>query len=88
MKISIETKFNIADIVYIAQCYADWFAYEKPCVITDIFISANSRTTHILYEIQQDDFVDRLSESWVFGTYEECAHWCDEHNKNDSRIGV
>ena len=80
MKLSIETKFNIGDTVYIAECYEDWFAYKKPCVISDISISANSKTTHILYEVQQDGLTDRVPEDWVFGTYEECIKWCDEHN--------
>ena len=72
MKLSIETKFNIWDTVYIAECYEDWFAYKKPCIISDILISANSQTTHVLYEVQQDEFKSRVPEDWVFSTYEEC----------------
>ena len=80
MKLSIATKFNIGDTIYIAECDEDWFAYKKPCVISDISISANSKTTHILYEVQQDGLTNRVPEDWVFGTYEECIKWCDEHN--------
>lgn len=80
MKLSIETKFNIGDTVYLAECFEDWFAYEKPYIISDISISANRQTTHILYKVQQDGFTDRVPEDWVFGTYEECKKWCDEHN--------
>lgn len=80
MKLSVETKFNIGDAIYIAECYEDWFAYKKPCVISDISISANSQTTHILYEVQQDNFAHRVPESLAFSTYEECAKWCDENN--------
>lgn len=80
MKLSIETKFNIGDTVYIAECYEDWFACKKPFIISDILISANSQTTHVLYEGQQDGLKSRVPEDWVFGTYEECIKWCDEHN--------
>ena len=80
MKLSIETKFNIGDTVYIAECYEDWFAYKESCIISDISISANSQTTHVLYEVQQDGFTDRVPADWIFSTYDECKKWCDEHN--------
>ena len=80
MKLSIETKFNIGDTVYIAECYEDWFAYKESCIISDISISANSQTTHVLYEVQQDGFTDLVPEDWIFSTYDECKKWCDEHN--------
>lgn len=80
MKLSIETKFNIGDTVYIAECYEDWFAYKESCIISDISISANSQTTHVLYEVKQDGFTDRVPEDWIFSTYDECKKWCDEHN--------
>lgn len=80
MKLSMETQFNIGDTVYIAEFYEDWFAYAKPCIITDISISANTQTAHVLYEVRQDGFKSRVPEDWVFGTYEECKKWCDEHN--------
>ena len=80
MKLSIETKFNIGDTVYIAECYEDWKKKKKPFIISDILISANSQTTHVLYEVQQDELKSRVPEDWVFGTYEECIKWCDEHN--------
>ena len=81
MKLSIETKFNIGDTIYIAECYEDWCTYKKPFIISDISIYANSHTTHILYEVQQDGLTDRVPEDWVFGTYEECTKWCEKHNK-------
>ena len=80
MKLSIETKFNIGDTVYSAECFEDRFAYKKPHIISDISISANSRAVHILYEVQQDGFTDSVPEDWVFSTYEECEKWCDERN--------
>lgn len=80
MKISIETKFNIGDTVYIAECFEDWFAYEKPYIVSDISISANSQTTHVLYKVQQDRITECVPEDWVFSTYDECTKWCDEHN--------
>ena len=80
MKLSIETKFNIGDTVYIAECFEDWFAYKTPHIISDISISASSKAVHILYEVQQDGFTDRVPEDWLFSTNEECAKWCDERN--------
>lgn len=78
MKLSIETKFNIGDTVYIAERFEDWFAYKKPYIIFDISISANSQIVRILYEVQQDRFTDSVPEDLVFSTYEECVKWCDE----------
>ena len=80
MKLSIETKFNIGDTVYIAECFEDWFTYKKPHIISDISISASSKAVHILYEVQQDGFTDSVPEDFVFSTYEECAKWCNERN--------
>lgn len=80
MKLSIETKFNIGDTVYIAERFEDWFAYKKPHIISDISISVNSRAVHVLYEVQQDGFTDSVPEDFVFSTYEECAKWCNERN--------
>lgn len=80
MKLSIETKFNIGDTVYIAERFEDWFAYKKPHIISDISISASSKAVHILYEVQQDGFTDSVPEDLVFSTYEECAKWCNERN--------
>lgn len=80
MKFNIETKFNIGDIVYIADHYYDFYANKKPYIVKDVLIDINKRRTHIKYEVEQDDITYRVPEKWTFNTYEECAKWCDEHN--------
>lgn len=80
MQITIATKFNVGDVVYIVDHYYDFYANHKPYVVQDVLIDINSRRTHIQYEVEQDDMMYRVPEDWIFATYEECAKWCEEHN--------
>lgn len=79
MKISVETKFNIGDMVYIANCYYDFYANSVPCRIKDVLVDINRRRTRIAYEVEQEDFTYRIPEEWAFASYEECEKWCAEH---------
>lgn len=81
MNISINTKFNIGDKVYIADLYYDFYACRKPHTIIDILIDINRHRTHIMYEVKQDNVTYRVPERLTFDTYEECAKWCEEHNR-------
>jgi hypothetical protein len=80
MEITIKTKYNVGDVVYIADHYYDFYAYRKPYIIKDVLIDVNSRRTYIQYEVEQDGTTYRSPEHWTFTTYEECAKWCEEHN--------
>lgn len=80
MKATVETKFNVGDIVYIADAYYDLYACRKPYVIKDVLININSLRTHISYEIEQSGSRYHIPEEWAFATYEECVKWCEENN--------
>lgn len=80
MDLTIETQFNIGDVVYVADHYYDFYANHKPYIIKDVLIDINNRRTHIQYEVEQDNFIYRVPSAWVFGSYEKCARWCEEHN--------
>lgn len=80
MKISVETKFNIGDIVYVADNYDDYIANSEPHIVQDVLINVSRRGTHILYEVNRKGFTFTITEAWVFATYAECTKWCEEHN--------
>lgn len=81
MKVNFETQFNIGDIVYVADHYYDFYATSKPYVVSDIIINISCRDIRTMYCVEQGDLIDRFPEDWLFATYEECAKWCEEHNK-------
>ena len=81
MKVTLDTKFNIGDTVYVVDHYYDYYVSHTPYMIIDVLINVNKRGTHIFYEVEQNDVTDRVPESWTFNTYEECARWCEEHNR-------
>ena len=80
MKITIETKFNVGDTVYIADHYYDFYANHEPYIIKDILIDVRNCRRHIVYEVEQGDYIYCVPEDWTFTTYKECAKWCEEHN--------
>lgn len=80
MKVTLDTKFNIGDTVYVVDHYYDYYASHTPYVITDIIIKIDDEDIRTMYCIQQGEDVDQVTEAWVFKTYEECAKWCEEHN--------
>ena len=80
MKFTIETRFNIGDVVYAVDHYYDYYASHTPYIITDIIININNRNIHTMYCVEQGEHTDKFPEEWIFNTYEECNKWCREHN--------
>ena len=80
MEVSVRTKYNTGDTVYIIDHIYDYYAHHKPYIIKDVLIDINSRRTRIQYEVEQGYTTYRVPEEWTFSTYAECAKWCDEHN--------
>lgn len=80
MKITIETKFDIGDTVYIADSYDEFYPHKQPYVVMDVLTNTNHGKTHIRYQVEIDGMIDFFPEEWVFLSYEECAQWCKEHN--------
>lgn len=80
MKAIVETKFNVGDVVYVADHYYDLYAQKEPYVITDVLIDINSHRTIIRYDVENKNGSCSIPEEWVFETYAECTKWCKEHN--------
>lgn len=80
MKVTIETKFNIGDIVYIADHYYDLYPQREPYIIVDILVNIDKHGTLIRYDVECSNGSCRVPEKWVFNTYAECTKWCEEHN--------
>ena len=82
MTFNIETKFDIGEIVYIADFYGIFFPCRHPRLIRNFDIRICNNKTNILYLVVQDDITERVPEDWVFASYEECTKWCEERNKS------
>lgn len=80
MKITIDTKFSIGDIVYAADYYNEFYASRTPYVIRDIIINISNRDIRTMYCVTNGEYTDHFPEDWLFSTYEECTKWCTEHN--------
>lgn len=80
MTITIETKFDIGDEVYIADHHYDFFALKQPYAITDVSVQSSRYGTNIIYRVKREDIEHSIPESWAFATYEECLKWCNTHN--------
>ena len=81
MKLTIDTKFNVGDTVYVADYYYDFYTVSKPCVVTEIRIIINSVNTYVSYIIMDDNNIYiTKSELYLFRSYDECAAYCKSHN--------
>ena len=80
MKSTVETKFNVGDIVYVVDLYYDFYPQSKPYIIQDVIIRITSNNVHISYELEQEGISSYAPEGLVFETYAECTKWCEEHN--------
>ena len=80
MKVSVDTKFNIGDVVYAVDHYYDYYASHMTYVITDIIVNISNQDIRIMYCVERGEHSDRFPEAWLFKTYEECEQWCKEHN--------
>ena len=79
MKVNLETKFNIGDVVYVAETYEVCYANKTPYTITDIIVRLDEDTIKIVYNLHQNYTTTTVSENFLFATYEECVQWCKEH---------
>ena len=80
MELTVKTKFNIGDVVYVIDHYYELYARKEPRIITDIFICGNTKHIGVRYELTGNGDTDVIPEEWVFATYEECVKWCKDHN--------
>ena len=81
MKITIDSKFNIGDAVFVPECYEIYWANPTQHIVKDIFIKVTrNRSVSITYRLLQNELTDVVSENFLFATYEECKLWCDQQN--------
>lgn len=77
MKISIETKFDIGQTVFICQkthqFEAGVFVDTTPRTVKDIIVSYLDSGPHIFYAFE--DIVTMIPEYLVFSTFEEAEKW-------------
>jgi hypothetical protein len=86
-KIIINPKYNVGDKVWFTYCFYDKF---YPCqnggTITEIDIRVTENKTNVSYilSIEYGDGVgfESYTENMCFGSYEDCAEWCQKHNSN------
>lgn len=79
MNLEITTKYNIGCHVYIPEFY-EGYVVAGPYTITNIEININADRTKISYCVNNGDaFMGCFPEDRFFGTYDECAKWCEEH---------
>ena len=84
MRITVDTKFNIGDIVYIPESYLSWASTGEPSRVTGVRVdyhleNGGKINQVILYELSNELF--HCNEAICFATYEECQQWCKERNE-------
>jgi hypothetical protein len=79
--IAIKTEYNIGDVVYIPGIYYDYYPINKPFTVKNILCRGITKTPKIIYELECDATIEYMPDGWLSQTYEECAKWCEEHNK-------
>jgi hypothetical protein len=86
MKIEVDTKFNIGDIVYVPEPHMIWLGTGEPSKVIGVrvecsFDNNGILNTKILYELSNGLFY--CNETICFSTSEECQRWCRERNEED-----
>ena len=76
----IETKYDIGDKVYIAECYNGEFYPSKPLIINTVYTETTKYDTRVYYQGSYYGEKLRRREDHYFGSYEECIKWCNENN--------
>ena len=84
MEINLNTKFDIGDMVYIAERYYDYYASKNPCTVIGISINISNNNTKIMYNLSQNDLTYLMPEDLVFTNHKECAEWCKERNQHNA----
>ena len=82
MTLTFNTKFNIGDTIYCAECYDDYIIADRTqYTITAIDTHTSANGDLISYHVYKDGVTVRRSECWLHATYEECTKWCKAQNK-------
>lgn len=89
MKIEVETKFNIGDVVYVPESHLSWLGTGEPSKVTGVRVeyrldSSGVINPVILYELSNELF--HYNETICFSTFEESQQWCREQNEEGGWI--
>ena len=89
MKIEVETKFNIGDVVYVPESHLSWLGTGESSKVTGVRIeyhldSGGTVKPAILYELS--NYLFYFNETICFSTLEECQRWCKEQNEEDGAL--
>lgn len=84
-RIIVDTKYNVGDEIWFTDYFYDTFyPCKHPGKIDEIEISITSNQRGVYYWIVVDyeDGINykKYAEAVCFGSYEECAKWCEKHN--------
>ena len=84
MDISVKTKFNPGDVVYIVETYYDhWYAIRDGFNVLKVQVYATQDKCRIDYELKStvDDLQLDYAEQWCFATYDKAVEWCTKQNR-------
>lgn len=76
-------KFNIDDVVYVAEWADEYYPSPTPMIVEEIRYSESRLLSNISYRIDRDGISEFISESRLFHSYKECMEWCKDHNRSN-----
>lgn len=84
MKIEVETRFNIGDLVYLPGFDGEEFRpRKKPFEVQSFWLYYDPNTQKVIVSYDLNDDLLGYSESACFASYEECEQWCEKRNKGE-----
>lgn len=83
MKIEIETRFNIGDLVYLPGFDGEGYCPRKELFKVQSFeLKYDPNTQNITVSYGLDNGWMGCNEYLCFASYEECEQWCEIENNN------
>ena len=86
MRIEVDTKFNIGDMVYTVEPNVCWIPIPTPSRVTGVSVNYNLMDDNSIECIVCYTLSDELFEvngDMCFTTFEECKQWCTEENAKE-----
>jgi hypothetical protein len=86
MRIEVDTRFNIGDMVYVPEPHICWMPIPEPSQVTGIKIkyrleNGGKMNQIVLYELSNE--FHPVNADLCFATFEECNQWCAEQNEKE-----
>lgn len=88
--IMVDVKYNIGDTVWFANCFdGEFFPRKYSGYVYEIDVEKTTAVQKIYYRLLVNyptfkEF-ERHEENRCFGTFEECALWCDKQNGKEKK---